>query len=278
MGNSGGPMFDLNGNVIGINSALISPNGASVGIGLAIPAELARPVIDALIHGQRPQRGYLGVGLQPVDEDLAPALGIPKDTGELVRTVVANGPAAQAGIQQGDVIVKVNGQQVTPDQTVSYLVANQKVGARVPIEIIRNGKPATVYVTMADRPTEEALNKIAGGDTGTTGNTGTTTTTTQKALGLSLATLTPELARAANLPTGARGVIVTAVDPNSDAADQGLQRGDLIVSVNNQPVTSPAQVIAGVDAARKAGRSSALLLVKRGNSPELYVAVSIAAK
>ena len=278
MGNSGGPMFDLNGNVIGINSALISPNGASVGIGLAIPAELARPVIDALMHGQRPQRGYLGVGLQPVDEDLAPALGIPKDTGELVRTVVANGPAAQAGIQQGDVIVKVNGQQVTPDQTVSYLVANQKVGARVPIEIIRNGKRATVYVTMADRPTEEALNKIAGGDTGTPGNTGTTTTTTQKALGLSLATLTPELARAANLPAGARGVIVTAIDPNSDAADQGLQRGDLIVSVNNQPVTSPAQVIAGVDAARKAGRSSALLLVKRGNSPELYVAVSIAGK
>jgi len=275
MGNSGGPMFDLNGNVIGINSALISPNGASVGIGLAIPAELARPVIDALMHGQRPQRGYLGVGLQPVDEDLAPALGIPKNTGELVRTIVPNGPAAQAGIQQGDVIVKVNGQAVTPDQTVSYLVANQKVGSRVPIEIIRNGKRGTVYVTLADRPTEEALNKIAGGDTGTQAQPGPTGTVSQKALGLSLAPLTPELARAANLPSSARGVIVTGVDANSDAAEQGLQRGDLIMSVNNQPVTSPAQVVAGVDAARKAGRSSALLLVKRGNSPELYVAVSI---
>jgi serine protease Do len=278
MGNSGGPMFDLNGNVIGINSALISPNGASVGIGLAIPAELAKPVIDALMKGQRPMRGYLGVSLQSVDEDLAPALGIPKERGELVRTVVPNGPASQAGIQQGDVIVKVNGQQVTPDQTVSYLVANQKVGSRIPVEIIRNGKPGTVYVTLADRPTEEALNKIAGGDTGTQGTTGTTAVTPQKALGLSLAPLTPDLGRAANLPSTARGVIITGVDPNGDAADQGLQRGDLIISVNNQPVTNPAQVIAGVDAARKAGRSSVLLLVKRGNSPEAFVALKISGK
>ncbi|MGE5564519.1 MAG: Do family serine endopeptidase [Bacillota bacterium] len=276
MGNSGGPMFDLNGNVIGINSALISPNGASVGIGLAIPAELARPVIDALMHGQRPQRGYIGVALQSIDEDsMADAFGVPKGRGEVVRTVVPGGPAAQAGLQQGDVIVKVNGQQVTSDQTVSYLIANQKVGARIPIEIVRNRKPGTVYITPADRPTEEALNKIAGGDSSPQGDTGTTAVTPQKALGLSLAPLTPELARAANLPAGSRGVIITNVDPSSDAADQGLQRGDLIMSVNNQPVTSPAQVIAGVDAARKAGRSSALLLVKRGNSPELYVAVNI---
>src|SRR6476661_2282595 len=131
MGNSGGPMFDLNSNVIGINSALISPNGASVGIGLAIPTELAKPVIDALMKGQRPQRGYLGVGLQAVDENLAPAIGIPKDTGEVVRTIVSDGPAARGGIQQGDVIVRVNGQAVTSDQTVSYLVANSKVGSRI---------------------------------------------------------------------------------------------------------------------------------------------------
>jgi serine protease Do len=282
MGNSGGPMFDLNGNVIGINSALISPTGASVGIGLAIPAEAAKPVIDALMRGQRPQRGYLGVGLQSVDEDLAPAMGIPKDTGEVVRTIVANGPAARAGLQQGDVIVKVNGQQVTPDQTVSYLVANAKVGSRIPIEIIRgagtpNAKHGTVYVTLADRPTEEALLKIGGGDNGTQGDTGsgTTATAATKTLGLSLAPLTPELARAANLPATARGVIVTGVDPNSDAAEEGIQRGDLIMSVNNQPVTTPAQVVAGVDAARKAQRTSVLLLVKRGNSTEGFVGVKI---
>jgi serine protease Do len=281
MGNSGGPMFDLNGNVIGINSALISPTGASVGIGLAIPAELAKPVIDALMKGQRPVRGYLGVGLQPVDEDLAASANLPKNSGEIIRTIVPNGPAARAGLQQGVVIVKVKGQQVTPDQTVSYLIANAPVGKAIPLEIVRgvpNGKHGTVYVTLADRPTEEALNKIGAGDTGTSSSTAPSTVPAQSALGLSLTTLTPDLARGANLPTGARGVIVTAVDPNSDAGDKGFRRGDLIVSVNNQQVTSPAQVIGIVDAARKSGRTSVLLLVKRGNSPEAFVAVDISGK
>jgi serine protease Do len=278
MGNSGGPMFDLNGNVIGINSALISPNGASVGIGLAIPAELAKPVIDSLMKGQRPQRGYLGVGLQPVDEDLAPALGIAKNTGEIVRSIVPNGPAARGGLAQGDVIVSVGGKPVTADQTVSYLVANTPVGSRVPLEVIRNGKRGTVNVQVAERPTEEALAKISGGDTGTQTGPGAAPTAPQKALGLSLAPVTPDVARAANLPAGAHGVIVTSVDPNSNAGDQGLQRGDLIVSVNNQLVTTPAQVIAAVEAARKAGRTSVLLLVKRGSSPEAFVGINITGK
>jgi serine protease Do len=278
MGNSGGPMFDLNGNVIGINSALISPTGASVGIGLAIPAELAKPVIDSLMKGQRPQRGYLGVGLQAVDEDLAPALGIPKNTGEIVRSVVPGGPAARAGLVQGDVIVSVGGKPVTADQTVSYLVANTPVGARVPLQIIRNGKRGTVTVQVAERPTEEALAKISGADTGTPGAQGPGPAVPQRALGLSLSPLTPELGRAANLPAGSRGVIITSVDPNSDAGEQGLQRGDLIVSVNNQLVTNPGQVIAAVEAARKAGRSSVLLLIKRGTAPEAFVGVGIGGK
>ena len=163
MGNSGGPMFDLNGNVIGINSALISPTGATVGIGLAIPAELAKPVIDSLRRGQRPQRGYLGVGLQPLDENIAASLGLPKDRGEIVRSVVPGEAAARAGIQQGDVIVRVNGQEVTPDQTVSYLVANTAVGSRVPIDIIRDGKRKTVTVAVGQRPTDEQLAQQAGG-------------------------------------------------------------------------------------------------------------------
>jgi serine protease Do len=278
MGNSGGPMFDLNGNVIGINSALISPTGASVGIGLAIPAELAKPVIDSLMRGQRPQRGYLGVGLQAVDEDLAPALGIAKNTGEIVRSVVPNGPAARGGLSQGDVIVSVGGKLVTSEQTVSYLIANTPVGSRVPLVIIRGGKRATVTVQVAERPTEEALAKISGGSNGNPATPGGAAPGPQKALGLSLAPLTPELGRAANLPAGSRGVIVTTVDPNSDAGDKGLQRGDLIVSVNNQLVTSPAQVIGAIDAARKAGRSSVLLLVKRGNSPEAFVGIDITGK
>jgi len=279
MGNSGGPMFDLNGNVIGINSALISPTGASVGIGLAIPAELAKPVIDALMKGQRPQRGYLGVGLQPIDQDnVASALGIAKGNGEIVRSVVAGGPAAKAGLQPEDVIVKVNGHQVTADQSVSYLVANSPVGQRIPVEIIRNGKHGTIYVMLADRPTEEALSKIAGGDTGVQGGTVTGPAATPQVLGLSLAPLTPELGRAANLPATAHGVIITSVDPNSDAGEQGLQRGDLILSVNNQAVSSPAQVAAAVAAARKAGRSSVLMFIQRGSSAPLAIGLSITGK
>src|SRR3954471_9498692 len=165
MGNSGGPMFDLNGNVIGINSALISPTGASVGIGLAIPAEAAKPVIDSLMRGQRPSRGYLGVGLQPLDENLAPSLGLPKDSGEIVRSVVPGGPAARGGLVQGDVIVRVNGQPVTPDQTVSYLVANTPVGSRVPLDIIRGGKHQLVTVAVGERPTEDQLRQVGGGGT-----------------------------------------------------------------------------------------------------------------
>ncbi|MFL6774068.1 MAG: Do family serine endopeptidase [Sphingomicrobium sp.] len=279
MGNSGGPMFDLNGNVIGINSALISPTGASVGIGLAIPAELAKPVIDSLMKGQRPQRGYLGVGLQPLDDDsIAAALGLQKGGGELVRSVVPGGAAARAGIQQGDVIVRVNGQAVTPDQTVSYIVANSPVGTRIPIELIRAGRRMTVQAVVEQRPTEEQLARIAGGGSGTQGGIAVGPATPQKALGLSLAPLTPELARAANLPATAHGVIITAVDPSSDASDEGLQRGDLIISVNNQLVTTPAQVILAVDAARKANRNSVLLLVKRGTAPEAFVGIDISGR
>jgi serine protease Do len=280
MGNSGGPMFDLNGNVIGINAALISPTGASVGIGLAIPAELAKPVIDALAKGQRPSRGYLGVGLQPLDEDLAPALGLPKNSGEIVRSLVPDGPAARGGLRQRDVIVSVNGHAVTTEESVSYLIANSPVGSRVPLQIIRDGKRLTVTVVPGERPTEEALSKIggAGGATVPDSSSGAPAIAPQRALGLALAPLSPELGRAANLPASAKGVIITSVDPSSDAADQGLQRGDLVVSVNNQLVTTPAQVVASVDAARKAGRTKVLLLVKRANSPEAFIGVDISGR
>jgi serine protease Do len=232
------------------------------------------------MRGQRPQRGYLGVGLQPLSEDIASSLGLPKDQGEIVRSVVAGGPAARGGLQQGDVILRVNRQAVTPDETVSYLIANTPVGSRVPLDIIRGGKRQTVTVQVGQRPTEERLAQLGGGGATTEqGTEGTTQTVApQRALGLSLAQLTPELARASNLPATARGVIITAVDPNSDASDEGLQRGDLIVSVNNQLVTTPAQVIAAVDAARRAGRTSALLLIKRGNSPEAFVGVDISGR
>jgi len=277
MGNSGGPMFDLNGNVIGINSALISPTGASVGIGLAIPAELAKPVIDSLRRGQRPERGYLGVGLQPLDENIAESLNLPKDRGEIVRSVQPGTPAARAGLQQGDVILRVNGRDVNPDQTVSYLVANTSVGSRVPLEIIRGGRRQTVNIQIGQRPTEEELAQQLGGDGDDQGLNSEQSPATpgSTAIGLSLQQLTPQIIRTLNLPAGSRGVVVATVDPNSDASDKGIQRGDLIISVNQQLVTSPAQVQAAVEAARRARRTNVLLLVKRGTAPEAFVGVEI---
>jgi len=277
MGNSGGPMFDMAGNVIGVNSALISPTGASVGIGLAIPAEAAKPVIEALRRGQRPARGYLGVGLQPLEESIAASLGLPKDRGEIVRSVVPGGPAAKAGLQQGDVIVRVNGQDVTPDETASYVIANTTVGSRVPVEIIRDGRRQTLQVQVGQRPTEEELAAQAGGapDEGEAlGEEAPVAPGT--ALGLSLQSLNPQIIRALNLPADVRGVVITSIDPGSDAADKGLRRGDVILSVNRVAVTSPAQVLSAVDAARRAGRTSVLLLIKRGQAPEAFVGVDIA--
>ncbi|WP_246104817.1 Do family serine endopeptidase [Sphingomonas xanthus] len=279
MGNSGGPMFDMAGNVIGVNSALISPTGASVGIGLAIPAEAAKPVIDALRRGQRPERGYLGVGLQPLEESIAASLGLPKERGELVRSVVPGGPAARAGMQQGDVIVKVNGQDVTPDETASYIIANTTVGSRVPIEVIRDGRRRILQVQVGQRPTEEELARQSGAVTDQDQALGEEAPVAPgTALGLSMQPLNPQIIRALNLPTDVRGVVITSIEASSDAAQKGLRRGDVIMSVNRQPVTAPAQVLAAVEAARRAGRTSVLLLVKRGQAPEAFVGVDIATR
>ena len=274
MGNSGGPMFDMAGNVIGINSALISPTGASVGIGLAIPAEAARPVIESLRRGQAPQRGYLGVGLQAVDEDIGASLSLPKDRGELVNSVVPGGAAARAGLRQGDVIVRVNGREVTPDETVSFLIANTAVGSRVSLDIIRDGRAQRISATVAQRPTEEALAQQLVGPNGGVPMAEDAPVAPGTALGLSLQALNPQIRSAVGLPATATGVIITAVAAGSDASEKGLRRGDLILSVNRQPVTTPAQVLGSVETASRARRTSVLLLVRRGER-ELFVGIDI---
>ncbi len=277
MGNSGGPMFDLNGNVIGINSALISPTGANVGIGLAIPAEAAKPVIESLRRGQRPQRGYLGVGLQAMDEETAPSLGLPKDRGELVNAVVPGQAAARAGLQQGDVILRVNGQEVTPDQTVSFLIANTAVGSRVPLDIIRGGRRQTLTVVVGQRPTEEQLAAQVGGTGQGAPGVVAPPAAGLQSIGLTLSAVTPELARRFNIPESTRGVAITGVDPASDAAEKGLRPGFVILSVNQVAVSSPSEVATAVAAARRASRRSVLLLVKAGTVREAFVAVDIGA-
>ncbi len=282
MGNSGGPMFDLNGNVIGINTALYSPTGGNIGIGFAIPAEQAKPVIDALMHGQQVKRGYIGVSLQPLEDDIAEAMGIPKHQGELIRGVTPGGPAAKAGVQQGDVIVAVNGQPVTPDQTLAYLVAQQAVGSRVPMTIIRNGQRVNVTVQIAERPSEDQLAKMNGIDEDNgvqepeQSQQSPGQRSTREGLGVTVQALTPDIARSLHVnDTSLRGVVVVGVDPNSDAATKGLQQGDIILSINQRATRTPDEAAAAVAAARSSGRNSVLVLVRRGNTPAAYIGVEL---
>jgi serine protease Do len=285
MGNSGGPMFDLNGNVIGINTALISPTGGNVGIGFAIPAEQVRPVIEALRKGERPQRGYIGVSLQSLDEDIAASLGIPKNQGELIRGVTAGGPAARAGIQQGDVVVSVAGRPVTPDESLAYLVARQPVGSRVPIELVRNGRRETVNVAVGERPTDEELARLNGIEDETPvtepaeSQQSTSQKSTRESLGLTVQTLTPEIARTLRLSdVSVKGVVIASVSPSSDAAAKGIQTGDIILSINQRATRTPEEAAAAVAAARAAGRNSVLLLVRRGNGAPTYFGIALSGK
>ena len=286
-GNSGGPMFDLNGNVVGINTALISPTGGNVGIGFAIPAEQIRPVVEALRRGERVRRGYIGVALQDIDEGVAAALGIERNRGELIRAVTPGGPADRAGVEQGDVVISVAGQPVTPDQTLAYLVAQQAIGARVPLEIIRNGQRRNVTVAIAERPGEDELARLNGiepegeaeSEQGKAEPQSSSQRSTQGSLGLSVSTLTPDVARRMQLSDpNLRGVVVTAVDPNSDAGQKSLQPGDIILSIDRASTPTPEAAAQAIEAARRAGRSTVLLLVRRGNNPPGFVGVELASR
>jgi serine protease Do len=278
-GNSGGPMFDMAGNVIGINSQIYTPSQGSVGIGFAIPSEEAKPVIDTLMKGQSVKRGYLGVGPQPLTEDLADSFGLPKNTGEIIRSVTPGEAADKAGIQVSDVIISIGGRRVSPEQSLSYLVANITPGTRVPIELIRQGKHMTLTVTVGTRPSEEALAAQISGDNGPDGLTddgddnAVGQATTNK-LGLSAQVLTPQIARSLGVDSSVKGVVINNVDPSSDAG-QKLKRGDVIVSANGVPVATSEALSAIVAQAVREGRSQVALFVVRGRAPGGFVGIKL---
>ncbi|MGQ0588995.1 MAG: Do family serine endopeptidase [Sphingosinicella sp.] len=286
-GNSGGPMFDLAGNVIGINTALISPTGGNVGIGFAIPAEQIAPVVESLRRGERVERGYIGVSMQEVDRSVAAALGLERNRGVLLRDVTAGGPAARAGLQQGDVVISVAGQPVTPDQGLAYLLSQQRVGARIPVEYVRQGQRRTAQVEVAQRPSDEELARInnipvpggeAESDEHKPGEEAESAgqRSARASLGLTLQPLTPQIRSQLQIrDPNVRGVVVANVDQSSDAGQRGLRPGDLILSVNQTAAASPEVVAAAVEAARRAGRDTVLLLVRRGNTPAVYVPVEL---
>jgi serine protease Do len=153
-GSSGGPMFDMRGQVIGITNAIFSPNGGSIGIGFAIPAEVAKPIVERLKSGAKIERGYLGLAVQPINDDVAASLGIPRNRGELVQAVETGKAGALAGIRAGDVILRVAGKEVSPSQSLSYIVANTAPGTHIPIELIRSGHRMTVTAVVGRRPSE----------------------------------------------------------------------------------------------------------------------------
>ncbi len=277
MGNSGGPLFDLSGNVVGINTAIYSPTGGNIGLGFAIPAEDASKIVDQLRGLGKVRRGYLGIGIQPLSEDIAAGLGLPKDRGEIVASVEPNGPAARAGLQQGDVVLRVNNQDVTFDNTLSYIVANTPIGSSVPIEVLRDGKRVKLSAKISERPSEQLLaaNDSSAPNTDKSDDTAAGVQAARASLGITLAELTPDVRRQLRLGNTINGVVIAGVNPASDAAAQGLQRGDVIVSINQQPTRTGADASAAVATARKAGRNTVLMLVQRGNNPPRYIGIKL---
>lgn len=281
-GNSGGPLFDMQGNVIGINNAIYSPTGGSVGIGFAIPAETAAPIVEKLKTGTVIERGYLGVSIQPVDEDTADSLGLAKNRGELVQIVVEGESADKAGIKAGDIVTKIDGKEVTPDQTLSFLVANIKPGTRIPIEVLRNGSTRTLTAVVGKRPSEAELRKSQqfgpsqdDQDEGANVDNPNGGTIGEK-LGLRLVPVDPKIAGQLGVASDLKGLAVAGVDPNSDAGRRGISFRDIILSANYKPLATLKDLEDVVAQATKDGRKSILLQVRssRSNSA-VYVPVRL---
>lgn len=253
-GNSGGPTFDIHGNVIGVNTAIYSPTGGSVGIGFAIPSNIAARVVAQLKEHGKVTRGWLGVSIQPVDADLAASLSLDKPKGALVAEVTAGSPAEKAGIQPGDVITRVNGKDMADVRDVSRTVADLRPGTNAAIDIWRDGRARSIKAAIAIFPDKIEM-ASAGDKSAPSGETAT------QSLGLALG-------------QSADGVVVQSVDPNSEAAEKGIQPGDIIVKVSGKDVKTPADVVEGVRQAKKADKSSVLLLL-RSQDQQRFVALTI---
>jgi serine protease Do len=254
-GNSGGALADLDGRVVGINTAITTgPSGGSIGIGFAIPINMARKVMDTLITKGEVVRGYLGVTLQPIDENMAQALELKGTDGALVGDVVAGGPADKAGIERGDVVLSVDGRAVRDSIEVRNLVADGQPGKSIAIGLLRDGKRLERKVVLGERP-RERNGEESGGDR--------QTGSSQQKLGLSVRDLTPDIAQQLGYNKNEKGAVVAEVVPGSAADDAGLQAGDLIQEINRVPVRS-ARDLERIAHGLRAGDAIALL-VRRGD-------------
>jgi Do/DeqQ family serine protease len=250
-GNSGGALVNVHGELLGINSQMLSPSGGNVGIGFAIPVNMARNVMDSLVKDGRVQRAKLGVAVQPITADVAKSLGLDTLKGGLVSNVEPDGAAARAGVRQGDVIVEVEGRSISDGNELRNVIAGTKPGTTVNLKVIRDGRPETLKATLAELPSNKEESASAAND----GNEG------HGKFGMSVQPLTPELAERFELTRGTKGVVITGVDPDGAAADTGLQPGDVIQKVNGQDVTSTAELRDSL--AKVTDSKPALLLVSR---------------
>ena len=268
-GNSGGPLFNMNGEVIGINTAILSPTGGSVGIGFAVPSGNASPVIEQLREFGETRRGWLGVRIQNVDDATAEALGLGTPRGALVAGVDDKGPSRPAGIEVGDVIVKFDGREVKESRDLPRIVASTPVGKAVDVVIVRKSQEQTKAVTLGrledGEKVQQASNQPAAEPP----------SAVRKALGLELSGVSEDLRKRYGIKDTVKGVVVTRVDPNSSAADKRIQPGEVIVEVGQEGVATPADVTRRVESLKKDGRKSALLLVANAQGEVRFVAVSI---
>lgn len=259
-GNSGGPLFNMKGEVIGINSAIFSPTGTNIGIGFAVPSNLAEPVITQLRTTGKISRGWLGVRIQPVTEEIAESIGLSRAKGALVLDITPKGPAAGSGIEPGDVIVAFDGKEVNESRSLPRIVAETPVGKRAEVTVEREGKERRFTIKLGELPDDEAL---ANAEHPATDEDGSLAVTGTKVLGMALKPLTRSLKQQFGISDGLSGLLVVGVSRNSEAAAKGIAQGDVIMDVNQRRVASVEDVLAQVKAARAQGRGYVLLRVAR---------------
>ena len=263
-GNSGGPLFNLNGEVIGVNTAILSPTGGSIGIGFAMSSRVAENVIQQLKDFGETRRGWLGVRIQDVTDDLAEGLGLEEARGALV-TDVPEGPAMEAGIESGDVILSFDGVEVDDTRGLVQQVGTTEVGKEVRVLIFRGGETQTLRVTLGRREEAEAA---------VPASVNRDEPATTEFLGLTIATMTDELREQLGLSDDAVGLVVANVAEDSEAFEKGVRAGDVIIEAGQEKVATIADLEGRIDAARDAGRKSLLLLVRRDGDPR-FVALSL---
>ncbi|MGB1758155.1 MAG: DegQ family serine endoprotease [Candidatus Puniceispirillaceae bacterium] len=269
-GNSGGPLFNTDGDVIGINTAIYSQSGGSVGIGFAISSNLAERVAEQLIEFGQTRRGWLGVYIQEVTPDIAESLGLDDAIGALISSVNEAGPAAKGGIQPGDVIVKFDGKLIEKMRDLPRIVAETDIGAKVKVELFRQGKRETVIVTLGELEKAELAGVIDNGR-------GQSDEFSFGSLGFSVANLNAALAEELGLDSDASGVVVREVVPGSPAADKGLTVGDILRRYGQRPIDDAASLAADIKEAETTGRSGVLLLIER-DGRERFIQISFAEK